>query len=282
MTRTGTPGVFATRIAGGSLSRETHEPRTEGTSVYTLVLLSRGSGALDCGSSRRRVSGPALLLLPGGARTRLQLEPEARGHLVTLCERTVRLARAREPEFGDLFRDPAVLPLDPAGAELASLESTLCGLTRELDLAAATRLTAVDAYLQLLLTSAMRLSGRALAPGQPPGRAAGRRAAQLVHDFLQLTAAHCRDGWRLRDYCRALHVSAGYLRATCVRETGGSPLQLIQECRIRQAKQALLETALPIGAIALQLGFDDPAYFSRLFHVKTGLSPMQYRISFQR
>jgi transcriptional regulator GlxA family with amidase domain len=42
----------------------------------------------------------------------------------------------------------------------------------------------------------------------------------------------------------------------------------------------LLGSALPIGAIALELGFEDAAYFSRLFHAKSGMSPQQYRLSF--
>ena len=60
-------------------------------------------------------------------------------------------------------------------------------------------------------------------------------------------------------------MSAGHLRATCVRVTGAPPVRLIHECLIREAKRRLLGSALPIGAIALELGFEDAAYFSRLF-----------------
>jgi AraC family transcriptional activator of pobA len=103
-----------------------------------------------------------------------------------------------------------------------------------------------------------------------------------VAEFVGLAEAHCRDRWRLTDYARALHVSAGHLRATCVRVTGAPPVRLIHERLIRAAKRRLIGSSLPIGAIALELGFEDAAYFSRLFHAKCGMPPQQYRESFRQ
>ena len=179
-------------------------------------------------------------------------------------------------------------PVDEPGSDLdfsqvpadrRSLESTLAALTREL--AAAPRLTAIEAHLQLLLTEALRLLERA--PSWPPraGGSTHERSDQLVNEFLRLAFAHSRERWRLPDYARALNVSAGHLRATCVRVTGSPPVQLIHECLIREAKQRLISTEAPVSAIALELGFQDAAYFSRLFHAKSGFSPMQYRLSFR-
>ncbi len=36
-------------------------------------------------------------------------------------------------------------------------------------------------------------------------------------------------------------------------------------------------TNLPVSAIAYRLGFDDPAYFSRVYAAATGLSPGAFR-----
>ncbi len=141
------------------------------------------------------------------------------------------------------------------------------------------RLNAVEAHLQLLLSGAGRdVEPAALRAGDAAGSAASR-PEQLVGDFMRLAVAHCRQRWRLTDYAGALHVSPGYLRSACHRVTGASPVQLVHECLLREARHRLIATALPIAAIALELGFDDAAYFSRLFHAKSGVSPMQYRLS---
>lgn len=152
------------------------------------------------------------------------------------------------------------------------------------------RLNAVEAHLQLLLSGAQRDIEPDVAPDVEPvsSRAAdvaGRPASrpeQLVGDFLRLAVAHCRQRWRLTDYAGALKVSPGYLRSACHRVTGASPVQLVHDCLLREARHRLIATALPIAAIALELGFEDAAYFSRLFHAKSGVSPKEYRLSHRR
>lgn len=162
-----------------------------------------------------------------------------------------------------------------------SLASGICSLIRELQVAAASRQGGVEARVQNLLAEALTLLDEASADAADR-TARGDRPARLVAEFVQLAETHCRERWRLTDYARALHVSAGHLRATCVRVTGAPPVRLIHERLIREAKRRLIGSSLPIGTIALELGFEDAAYFSRLFHAKSGLSPQQYRLSFRQ
>ena len=163
-----------------------------------------------------------------------------------------------------------------------SLAATISALIRELRLAAGARQGAVEARVQTLLAEALSLLDQASPDAGGGAAGGGSRPAQLVAEFVRLTEAHCRERWRLTDYARALHVSAGHLRATCVRVTGAPPVRLIHDCLIREAKRQLTDSSLPIGAIALELGFEDAAYFSRLFHAKSGMSPQQYRLSFRQ
>lgn len=160
-----------------------------------------------------------------------------------------------------------------------SLASSLSSLIRELQIAAAARQIAVEDRIQILLREALSLLDQTFGDAALRPQRTGKRPAQLVAGFLRLAETHCRDRWRLTDYARALHVSSGHLRATCVRVTGVPPVRLIHECLIREAKRRLVGSSLPISAIALELGFQDAAYFSRLFHAKSGMSPHQYRLS---
>jgi transcriptional regulator GlxA family with amidase domain len=57
-------------------------------------------------------------------------------------------------------------------------------------------------------------------------------------------------------------------------ETAG---QYHLQLRIGRAKDLLTGTALPVQQIAIQLGFDSPFYFSRIFKKKTGLAPQEWR-----
>ncbi len=57
----------------------------------------------------------------------------------------------------------------------------------------------------------------------------------------------------------------------------GSPARHIRGQRITKAKHLLRSTDLPINQIAFTVGFEDPLYFSRLFHAAVGSSPTNYR-----
>ncbi len=56
-----------------------------------------------------------------------------------------------------------------------------------------------------------------------------------------------------------------------------SPLRYQTKLRIREACKLLVETRLPIKEIAVQLGFNDPLYFCRVFHKEKAVSPSEYR-----
>lgn len=61
------------------------------------------------------------------------------------------------------------------------------------------------------------------------------------------------------------------------RAVGVSPRDFALTARLERARQLLLTTDDPIGAIAEQLGYRDVFFFSRQFHQRTGLSPRAFR-----
>jgi len=59
--------------------------------------------------------------------------------------------------------------------------------------------------------------------------------------------------------------------------TGHAPVAYVQACRIEQARQLLQEGAAPVEDIAWQVGYEDAAFFRRLFRRLTGVAPARYR-----
>ena len=55
--------------------------------------------------------------------------------------------------------------------------------------------------------------------------------------------------------------------------TGMTPYQYFINLKINRAKELLGAEGASVKEAAFRLGFEDPYYFSRLFHKKTGLSP---------
>ena len=63
-------------------------------------------------------------------------------------------------------------------------------------------------------------------------------------------------------------------------QTGTSPLQWLNRCRIRQAQQLLETTGHGVERIALQVGFGSPTTFRDRFKRLVGTSPQAYRRTF--
>ncbi|WP_298883874.1 response regulator transcription factor [uncultured Polaribacter sp.] len=74
-----------------------------------------------------------------------------------------------------------------------------------------------------------------------------------------------------------LLVSQRYLRDTLKKETGKTTMEHIHLNLIDIAKNILLKPNKSVSEVAYELGFEYPAYFSRLFKKKEGISPTKYR-----
>lgn len=77
-----------------------------------------------------------------------------------------------------------------------------------------------------------------------------------------------------------LNISPNYLSGLLKVLTGQSTQQHIHDKLIEKAKEKLSTTALSVSQIAYGLGFEHPQSFSKLFKIKTRLSPQDFRRSF--
>ena len=64
-------------------------------------------------------------------------------------------------------------------------------------------------------------------------------------------------------------------------ETGQTFKEYLTELRIKRAKELLRTTTLKAFEIGYQVGYNDPHYFSHVFHKNTGLTPMEFRLQAQ-
>jgi transcriptional regulator GlxA family with amidase domain len=60
-----------------------------------------------------------------------------------------------------------------------------------------------------------------------------------------------------------------------------APLAYIQQLRIDRAKGLLEKSELPVDAVSWKIGYEDAAFFNRLFKRITGLTPGVYRRKFR-
>jgi AraC family transcriptional regulator, transcriptional activator of pobA len=108
----------------------------------------------------------------------------------------------------------------------------------------------------------------------------GKAGSELFERFEALLEQHFAEHWTVAQYAAALSVTPTHLSRITRSATGHAASHLIVERIIREARRNLAYTNLPVSTIAYALGFNDPAYFSRLFSAETGLSPRSFREKF--
>ncbi|WP_165972006.1 AraC family transcriptional regulator [Paenibacillus piri] len=81
------------------------------------------------------------------------------------------------------------------------------------------------------------------------------------------------------DLCELFNISPRQLNRIFKETAGMSVVNMIHQIRIERAKHLLLETDEKVITIAGRVGYEDPAFFSRLFQRQVGCSPGKYRES---
>jgi signal transduction histidine kinase/AraC-like DNA-binding protein len=81
----------------------------------------------------------------------------------------------------------------------------------------------------------------------------------------------------LKEIAQELGISKNHLGEIFHHELGISLWDYLTRYRIKQAKLLLETTDLNVAAISAQVGFDDSAYFSKVFRSLVGQSPKEYR-----
>jgi AraC family transcriptional regulator, transcriptional activator of pobA len=104
-----------------------------------------------------------------------------------------------------------------------------------------------------------------------------RSGIELFERFEALLEKNYLRHWTVSQYAAALSITPTHLSRVTRAATGRAASHLIAERIVREARRNLVYTNLPVSAIAYALGFDDPAYFSRVFSESTGLAPRRFR-----
>jgi AraC family transcriptional activator of pobA len=138
----------------------------------------------------------------------------------------------------------------------------------------------IIAQLGLLLTYADRFYHRQFLTRKITNHTILNRLEDLLNKYFNSDAITKEGLPTVQRIAAALNVSPNYLSDLLKVLTGQSTQQHIHDKLIDKAKEKLSNTDLSVSEIAYELGFEHPQSFSKLFKIKTNLSPSEFRQSF--
>ena len=128
---------------------------------------------------------------------------------------------------------------------------------------------------ELLFVEAVRRHVEALPEGQT-GWLSGLRDAAVAR-ALALMHGDIARNWTVEALGRAVGVSRSVLAEKFARFIGVAPMQYLARWRMQVAAQSLRETNEPLNRIAISVGYDSEAAFSRAFKREFGAAPATWR-----
>ncbi len=250
-------------------------------SFFQVHLLVRGSIRLSLDGEVYFGEAPLFLFTPPTIPHSFYSEEDTDGHVLTIRQEVVRAwYKAMPGQWPEsLLRQPAFVEMSRLPSEFAAdfdgLLASVALLQQEFTRDAKGHLALMQALGQ---SSFIHLS-RLLVAHEPVSALRPERSEDLriFLSFCDLVEAHFRDHLTLTEYAGRLSVTEARLNDICRRMAERPSKEVVHERLLQEARRLLRYSAVPITEICYQLGFADPAYFSRFFTKRTGVPPSQFR-----
>ncbi len=102
--------------------------------------------------------------------------------------------------------------------------------------------------------------------------------SKIIASAIKYVNSNYTNRITLNDIEENLHVNPSYFSSLFKNEMGISFIGYINQVRIDYACHLLTESTLSIIDIALEIGFDDQSYFTKVFKKQRGVTPKEYRL----
>lgn len=256
-----------THLHNWEISQHRHD------TFFQIFWLSAGGGEIAEADGTRRLNAPCALFVPAGAVHGFRYSRDVDGLVVTALADRLRPMAAADSLMSAFLAATQIVPLEGGDADAAFAVDCIGRLHRELLGRSPGRLL----LLEPLVTGALVALARAGGRFDDNQTALADRDRVRLETLTGMIAAGFRDHRPVADYAAALGLSPAHLNRLTRRATGMSVQGLVDGQIVEAARRDLVFTSSPVQSIAYSLGFADPAYFSRFFKRKTGMSPERYR-----
>jgi len=246
-----------------------------GERYWRGVLLTSGGGVIQHDSEPAFLTGPCLAWLPWKQGQVLRVRAGCVGYQFSIDDQLLANALGHNPESADirsLLDRQVVASLRDAPEPLADAMHAFDVIVREMRRPRVGSWTMVQAQVRAILVLLWRRSG-----GEDEVPQARGQAGRTLLQFRQLLEAHFRDRWPVQRYAAELGVSPDRLHDICRRELDRTPLQLVHDRVVYEARLRLERSTQTVEQVAGSLGFRDVGHFSRFFKSNVGVPPGAYR-----
>lgn len=230
------------------------------TALSQMLFIASGKVDLRLGESERALAGPLLVCAPCGTVHGFRFSADVIGFVVTVSQDFLDGLSRQDALRLRLARPALHTPSNDMARKLAEIGGQLVDAERErFD-------PGVHRLHRALAEAWLRTASRPAADPRP-------ERSTIAQRFQALVEANFREHRPLGFYAGRLGCTVRTLSRRTDEAFGMSPLQLVNRRLLFEARRLLRFTNARCGDVAAELGFEDPAYFSRFYRRMTGQAP---------
>ncbi|OBW95512.1 cupin [Gallibacterium salpingitidis] len=241
---------------------------------FQLHYLTKGAIYLQLGENIYSLKAPCFILTSPSVPHSFYTELDTVGHVLTIPQQFI-WDLLRSIQQNNNYFQQLCMELDKNSPDTKEMETILDKIVEEYQESRAEKHTMLRLYTKILFINIARLKEKNVQVAEKLPVKGGD--IDMFNQFNQLIEQHFKKNWVISEYLTHLCISESRLNVLCKKFSGLSPKQIIIERQLQEARFKLLFTQDSISKIAYDLGFSDPAYFSRYFQARVGVSPKRFR-----
>lgn len=234
-----------------------------------LLYVHKGRAQVEIEGQHHVLAPSAIQVIPPLCVHGFQFSPDVEGFVLTLAAPLVAQLQA---QLGGSMSALQRAASYPAGQDRDYLNSLFNAVQNEYVGAQPARDMLLQSLISVLLVWVTRQVIQRREARQVPQR--GREYLSL---FNQQVETRFREQPTVEQLAHKVGISVAHLNTVCRELSGQSALQIIHQRLLLEAKRLLIYTPMTVSEVADNLGFADPAYFSRFFKRLNGTSPSVFR-----
>jgi len=242
--------------------------------MFQIIWIASGKAKVQLDVNHWQLQGAFVVTIPAGVVHSLSFEPGITGMVMTIADSLLSpsLNQRASRYFAGLAQTFRITEFDQEENLYQDLKSYFQGIKREFTRADEGHQQMMEWLVRAVLMTIQRQADHRRLLSTPKSS-----NVQVIDRFKKLVEEHYQNQWSVQEYASALGVSVSTLNRLCHQHFGATVKAVLQQRLLVEAKRHLIYTAESLEQTAYNLGFKDPAYFSRMFKQLEGITPSDYR-----
>lgn len=241
--------------------------------LYQIFMIESGCGVLFSEQNKISIEGPCLIIIPTNTLHGFSFEPSIIGEVLTFSENFMETLFKNSPKIMLELNQLKHLQFHNHPSNFEQLKNYKSLILKELYEENLEKHTVIQSLFKLFFIGIYRFNFSL----KNTISASDNQTLMYYQAFKKHIKRTIQETKPISEYAKELNITTVHLNRICNALVQKSALQIVQDYLIVEAKMYLLNTNYSISEVSYLLNFKDPAYFTRLFKKKTGVSPSEFK-----